>query len=334
MSYSSYSAEVAFNLRKQFGFLEDNFDEVAVNNSAFMHGNMQLVGHQERTNRFCGVYMHFVGCARVKLHNIISLDGKNYKGKVFTRLVHHWCHKPSCPVCFKSGWAVRAAGKIEARLAAASKHFGVVEHIVCSIPPKDYGLSYEALRLKAHKVLFARGVIGGCKIFHGMRYNKRKYWYWSPHWHVLGFLVGGYSRCRKCDVTKNTSNCLGCSGFEGRTRRRYKEDKYIVKVLGKRKTVFGTAWYQLNHSTIDITKKRFHVATYFGVCSYRKLKITVEQRKQLCPVCQHELGILDYFGIKTFVLNRNRADYKRDSFEDYEEDGQAVWHEREPKVFR
>jgi hypothetical protein len=50
-----------------------------------------------------------------------------------------------------------------------------------------------------------------------------------------------------------------------------------------------TAWYQLNHASYDKTKKRFHIATWFGVCSYRKLKVTPEKRKELCPICQHEL---------------------------------------------
>jgi len=99
------------------------------------------------------------------------------------------------------------------------------------------------------------------------------------------------------------------------------EDGYYVKVLGKRKTVFGTAWYQLNHSSIDVTKKRFHVATWFGVCSYRKMKVTVEKRKALCPICQHELVDLHYFGNKQLCM------HERDSLEDLEEDGRVVWLE-------
>ena len=35
----------------------------------------------------------------------------------------------------------------------------------------------------------------------------------------------------------------------------YMKDDWIVKVLGERKTAFGTAWYQLNHSSYDKTKK-------------------------------------------------------------------------------
>ena len=154
--------------------------------------------------------------------------------------------------------------------------------------------------------------------------------YWSPHFHVLGFILGGYG-CRSCKKTPNIDVCRGCGGFEDRTRKAYATDGYIVKALGKRKTVFGTAWYQLNHATIDTTKKRFHVATWFGVCSYRKLKVTVEKREELCPCCQHELKWLMYCGSKSFVTDRSSSNYKRDSYEDYEEDGQLVWVEKEPK---
>ena len=51
----------------------------------------------------------------------------------------------------------------------------------------------------------------------------------------------------------------------------------------------GTAWYQLNHASVKRGVSRFHVATWFGVCSYRKLKLTVELKKAVCPICQHDL---------------------------------------------
>jgi hypothetical protein len=285
------------------------------------YGDFELVGHGEVTNVFCGKYMRLKGCLRVDLHNLIRLDGKDFHGKVFSRKVHHWCNKPSCPICFKSGWAVREAGNIEGRLAEASKKFGLVEHIVASVPIRDYGLSFEGLRLKAVKALAVRGVVGGCLIFHGFRYNLRKFWYWSPHFHVLGFVLGGYG-CRGCK-----KGCVGCGGFEGRTRREFEKDGYIVRVLGKRKTVFGTAWYQLNHASIKRGVVRFHVATWFGCCSYRKLKVTVEMRKAVCPICQHDLIGIRYFGVKRIVMDRCSPDYRRDSFEDFEEDGCPVWGE-------
>jgi hypothetical protein len=48
------------------------------------------------------------------------------------------------------------------------------------------------------------------------------------------------------------SKCFNCEGFEGRTRRFYQKDNYLAKVKDERITVFGAAWYQLNHSGIRL----------------------------------------------------------------------------------
>jgi len=65
----------------------------------------------------------------------------------------------------------------------------------------------------------------------------------------------------------------------------------------------------LNHSTIRINVKRPHACTWFGVCSYRKLKVKVEKRKALCPICGEELVKLHYFGDKHIVKNRGESGY-------------------------
>ena len=322
-------------------FLKDDFDEEPVNTSQFSYGVFQLVGHGTVTNHKCGKFSSFWGCSRVELHNIITtLSGKNFKGKVYMRKVFHSCDKPSCPVCYKYGWAVREAGKIEMRLKEASKRFGQVEHIVATVPPKFYHLDYIKLRAKMRQVLAVRGIIGGVMIFHGFRYNLRKRWYWSPHFHVLGFILGGY-KCRSCKKIRKTGKCgienRGCDGFVNRNYRMYEKDGCIVKVLGKRKTVGGTAWYQLNHSSTHISKKRFHVAVWFGVCSYRKLKITTEYKKNVCPICRHDLVKHRYFGNKRDVMacyssDRNSCK-KRDFTANLEEDGRPVWAEDVPKRY-
>jgi hypothetical protein len=57
------------------------------------------------------------------------------------------------------------------------------------------------------------------------------------------------------------------------------------------------------------------------------LKVKVE-KKALCPICQHDLGAIRYFGVKRIVFDRSSSNYRRDSFEDLEEDGRVVWVER------
>ena len=294
-----------------FDFPEDEFEdsgslkEFAVSKYATL-GVFQLVGNGVKTNQWCGKFSSYRGCVRVDLHKGVTLlDGTNYTGKAYVEIHSHSCHKPSCPVCYLS-WASRQAHKIEGRLAEAGKRFGKAEHVVVSLPTWDYGLGYEGLRKKVVKILRSRGVIGGCLIFHGFRYNTVRLWYWSPHFHVLGVIKGGYC-CRSCNHERG--DCRSCSGFNGREVRGFEKDGYIVKVMGERKTIFGTAWYQLNHSTIRTNVKRPHACTWFGVCSYRKLKVKVEKKKSLCPICGEELVKLHYFGDSRIVKERDSPEF-------------------------
>jgi hypothetical protein len=300
--------------------------DLRVDDSYGTHGDFQLVGHGQVTNANCGKFKAFWGCLRTELHQ------KRFKGdadydphdskRVYMRKVFHSCDKASCPVCYKRGWAVREATRAEGRLEKAAERFGKVEHIAASIPPKLWGLSYEDLRARTLKALYARGIIGGMLIFHGFRFDRDASlkWFWSPHYHVLGFIVGGYGRCRSC----RQQFCSSCEGYEGRTRRLQETDGFIVKVLGERKSVGATAYYQLNHATLRVGHGN-HVATWFGCCSYRKLKVTVEKKKSLCPWCQHDLEELRYYGSKRFVLDRDSPLLERESSEDLEEDGRVVW---------
>lgn len=89
-----------------------------------LHGIFSLVGNGNVANSWCGTFKCHWGCLRVELHDKITLDGHNHKGKVFVQKVYNSCDKPSCPICYKKGWAVREAGRIEARLKEAAKRFG------------------------------------------------------------------------------------------------------------------------------------------------------------------------------------------------------------------
>jgi hypothetical protein len=112
----------------------------------------------------------------------------------------------------------------------------------------------------------------------------------------LGFLDGGYGSCREC--SKPHEECWGCKGFEGLTRRLNVTDGHIVKVKGARKTIFGSLWYQMNHMTIIQGKVRIHTVTWNGVCSYKKLKLQKQDRikRDVCPICGHDLVPLEYVG--------------------------------------
>ena len=72
-------------------------------------------------------------------------------------------------------------------------------------------------------------------------------------------------------------------------------------------------------------RSRHVVVTWFGNCSYRKLKVTYEVRKMLCPHCQHELVEAKYLGSKVFALAKYAVDYVRDSWMPAVENGVEVW---------
>jgi hypothetical protein len=306
-----------------------------------------LVGsNPEPTNPDCGTFWKFMGCPDVKAHNAVRLLMPNVpKDSILVKSVYRSCDNPLCPKCYKYGYSVREAGRIESRLKEASKRFGLVEHIVVSVPVNNYASSLEDLRKKCVKVLSVRGVIGGCLIFHAFRYHRRNetyvgekpHWFFSPHFHVLGFISGeGYGKCRSCAFNParvhSWDECKSCNGFEGLTRRLWEEEGgrsgsgYIVKVLDKRKTVGGTAWYQLHHASVrrGSNSKKSRVATWFGVCSYRKLKLINGKDvgiKHKCPICGKDLVRLRYLGDFSAISISRRGEI----VPMFDADGEPLW---------
>lgn len=286
----------------------------------FTFGVYQLIGHGKQTSERCGTFRKVFGCSRVELHNKVIFDKKgrliDCRGKGYFKPVFNSCNKPSCPVCYERGWAVRAAKNGEFILKEASKHYGKPEHIIVGVPSKYWGLSEKAIRKIVRKALRVRGVIGGGLIFHGFRYNNPEEarakgqpqgWYWSPHYHVVGFILGGYGKCRHCPYAKCKK---GCGGFVDRNYRQNEIDGIYLKVKGKRKSLFGTLWYQLHHATIRTDRKRANVMTWFGICSYRKLKIDKELRKEWnrehgakCPICGSDLVQHEYLGHDAQIIS-------------------------------
>lgn len=234
------------------------------------HENFVPVGRGRRTSDMCGKWRSFMVCDNKESHQGVVVDGVDCTGKVVVTHQHLWCHRPECPVCFIRGWSVREARRIEGRLTVASeRRFGEVEHMTVSVSPEDYDLPEEKLREKSRMALLKRGVLGGCMLFHGYRKDrKRGVLVWNPHYHALGFIAGGFDVCRNC--VHDRGDCRTCRCFKGREVREYENDKYIVKCFEKRKTVIGTAFYQLNHASLRVGIRRFHVATWFGVCGYPK----------------------------------------------------------------
>jgi hypothetical protein len=287
--------------------------------SAYWRG-FQRVGQGEVTNgaetgkKACGGYFGVDFCPNVHLHDFVSLDGVNYRGKTSWVKRFRSCDKPSCPICYKR-WAQRQARHVEARVKVLEKQLGKkAEHIVWSPKSDYYGLSFEELKAMMRKELKACGYLGGYEIFHMERYanfheSREKGvpqgWYISLHFHIIGFIDGKYM-CRDCRKPK--SECLNCSGFDGRARRvhfgyvdrsghKYEGSGSIIKVMDKRKTIWGTAFYQLNHSTIRVNGSRQNVGVWSGVAGKRKLKLKPEDLyRHTCPICQSMMVHGQYVG--------------------------------------
>lgn len=298
-------------------------------------------GTGEVGSNACGKHMRFDGCTKDGLHKAAVVDGVDYSRKAYMTDVVMSCGKPSCPKCYRLGWAPRLAWKISSRLDGVSKELSkhnaktaIVEHVICSIPQEDYWIKdYNVMCERARQALKLRGVVGGNLIFHAFRQHKNGEDYFSPHFHSLCFILGGYG-CRGCKKL-----CGDCNGFEGVVRRLRHVDGYVVKIAvdketgiaGERLCIGGTAWYQLHHASYKKGVVRFHVSTWFGICSYNKTKVVVPPFKRICPICGSELVRHIYVGKRRFsdlCRCRPRSGVCRHgSVEELFEDGVRVWVE-------
>jgi hypothetical protein len=73
-------------------------------------------------------------------------------------------------------------------------------------------------------------------------------------------------------------------------------------------------------------KYRVRGFVWFGSLSYRRLHITYESRKLLCPLCKHELEPARYFGSKVFQHNLQKSDYKANFWGSLCENDECVWY--------
>jgi hypothetical protein len=344
------------NLARDYKSFFDDFshNEPKPENQWGIFGDHELVGQGKQTNSQCGKHLGYEACLNTELHGQGTLlSGEKHPDEVFVHQVHRHCFNFRCPICYRFGASYREASHIEQRIKAGSAYLAGMgedskaEHIVLSVPSRDYGLSLKQLREKAVKVLYARGIIGGVLIPHAFRYHDKKEfevsgtanyplgWFFSFHWHVIGFIKDGYTRCRKCPIFKRSGSksfnragspaCLGCSGFEGVTRKLYETDGYIAKVQPERISIFKTASYQLSHASIIHNGKRACPSIWFGTCSYRKLKVVYERKGHSCPLCLHDLVRARYLGENKFCHDETSSLFKRNFWTPMIENGIKVW---------
>ena len=214
---------------------------------------------QEPKKSDCGLWS-YMGCLNKAQHP---------NKEIFLKPFQKSCFRADCEkCCFK--WLGRSASKATKRMELYEKQSKkIAKHVIISVPHWDYYKPKKEIAKKIHGLLKQVKADSGLIIFHAFRYDKNAdSWYYSPHFHCLTF------------------------GWIENTKELYEKSGYIVKNLGKRDTIFGTIYYQLSHCAI---KKKNHALTYFGECSYSKLKIDeANEESKKCPYCKELLEILDY----------------------------------------
>jgi len=219
----------------------------------------------EEQREDCGKWLT-KGCLNVRAH-----AKSEFPGKVFIKTFQKSCYRAACEKCFKK-WMARDSNKATRRIEKYEKVSGEpAKHIIVSVPSWKHYLPANLLRKEAYRILKKVKCIGGTLIFHPFRYRKEiKQWYYSPHFHCIGF------------------------GWIVNTEELYNEAGWIVKNKGVRESTFATFYYLLSHAGV---KKGYHTLTWFGNLSYSKLKVEKEPNPDVCPLCQGKLGPVFHYGL-------------------------------------
>lgn len=249
---------------------EPHEDRIYVSGDGYL--GYKLVGHGEAYDD-CGdiLPLKTVGCLETGKHKGSTLDrGKN--PEIVIKIAERDCMRAECPKHYHS-WANKQADSMNHRIGEYSRlrDGSMPIHLTISVPKKDWYLKYDVLKRKAQLYALESGFRGGAVIFHPYRQEKlSKRWYYSPHFHLLGF---GWIE--------------GTENIEARTG-------WIVKNLGARKSVRATAFYQLSHCGIVEGK---HVVTWFGDLSYNRFNCPNGiPDKAKCPICGGDLLPVKYIG--------------------------------------
>ena len=218
---------------------------------------------------------------------------KHQKGKVYMKHKKLKCFRPQCPIDWVH-WVYREATRLDERIIRyvniandnnrlIKNQRGIGEfmyskpiHVIVSPPKKDWFLSFEELKKEARKNLDNVCVIGGSMIFHAFRQDNDGNWFYSPHFHIIGF------------------------GWVKDTNKNYNKTGWVTKNKGLRDSVFSTACYLLSHCAVS---EKLHAVTWFGELSYRSkyavLLKPIEEEKEpdRCPVCSDYMVSASFSGL-------------------------------------
>lgn len=232
------------------------------------HGGWRFPG-QGTAYASCGTF-YYLGCLE---HNPGYAEKHSYS-----------CRRAECPVCgtidkkgyYHPKWLGIATNKIVKRIKAGLGRRKAI-HVSISSPPDTWDQyndkkKYSKMRRKVIKRLKMWGIHGGCLIFHPYKGDNKRGWHYQPHFHTL------------CDGWLEDHKTLGP-----------KLNGWVVRNHRIRKTLGGTAWYQLSHAGI---RPGNNAVGWFGSMAYNKLQKIPETpaERPMCPVCGDLLSRVIYLG--------------------------------------
>ncbi len=221
---------------------------------------------------YCGQFMT-EGCDNVNSHP---------KGMLFARNRRLSCKKSECPKCWDI-WLIREASRIteridKYRLLAQREGWRNTKpiHVIVSPPKWKQNITFTELKKEMRKMAKRAGVFGGCVMFHAYRLTKDgKNWYYSPHFHIIGY------------------------GWVKNTKKISSDEGWVIKNKGVRDSsgsVYNTVGYLLSHTAIA---DGVSSVTWFGDLGYRA-KYSFELKPDIidcnndtCPFCNQYLVLFE-----------------------------------------
>ena len=194
------------------------------------------------------------------------------------------CHRFECPVC-KDDWRKRAVMDAIDRFDVMSELHPRIRynHFILSPPQdSDYSLqsTFKSMRKQAYMLSKQLGIKGGYVIFHerALRYTDTTTYTnnhcgsGGPHFHIVGH------------------------GWATNVKEVYDSTGWIVKNKGRRRSLYKTLDYLLDHAVRAIlpirqTRNQLKTETWFGDMSYNMLKNPEKYGVETiyCPICNDEI---------------------------------------------
>jgi len=136
-------------------------------------------------------------------------------------------------------------------------------------------------------------------------------------------------KARQALSVRGVIGVKGCDGFDDMSYQQFLKDGYYVKVCAERETVFGSAWYLLNHATVRVSfLRRFHAVTWWGVCGNRKYGSVKVESEDVCPACGEEMVRCAYVGKQAITRDIGDVNYKSVFVDDeFDENGEPNYVE-------